>query len=92
MAKGAQFVRLHTSGDFFIQTDCGTGYQLDVLYFLNVVKLAIQNPNVTFWTYCHDVSKLVEFGFDYLNGSLPSNLHTTASVDSDAAREYAKSH
>lgn len=91
LEKGVKYVRLHTSGDFFTSDSAG-GYELDLFYWLDVLRFAKSNPDVTVWTYCHDVSKIVEAGFDYLNGSIPANLHITASVDSNEAKVYAKSY
>lgn len=81
LEKGAKFVRLHTSGDFFIPDGDG-GYMLDLVYWTAILQFARANPDVTIWTYCHDISKIVEFGFSYKAGNIPENLHIVASIDS----------
>ncbi|MFM9469849.1 hypothetical protein ACKI1K_44820, partial [Streptomyces scabiei] len=68
---GAKFVRLHTSGDFFMPDGQGS-YILDLAYWTAIVNLAKENPDVTIWTYCHDVSKFVDFDISYAKGNIPS--------------------
>lgn len=84
--RGVEFVRLHTSGDFFIDGD------LDVAYFEEVLEFAFNNPKMVIWSYCHDVAKLIAKGYSYKNKSFPSNFHLLASVDSLEERTFVKSH
>jgi len=88
LEKGATFVRLHTSGDFF--KTCDNGYELDTEYLDSVIDFARNNPTVTFWTYCHDVSKLIDSGYTYSGNSFPKNLHITASCDDIESVNEAK--
>jgi hypothetical protein len=90
LEKGANYVRLHTSGDFFKQQN--DTYVLDTEYLNSVIEFARANPSVTFWTYTHDVKKLIEAGYSYVLGSFPDNLHITASSDSLDIMDYALSH
>jgi hypothetical protein len=90
LEKGANYVRLHTSGDFFKQLD--NTYVLDKEYLDSVIDFARQNPKVLFWTYTHDVIKLIEAGYSYNNNSFPDNLHITASCDSNDVMDYAIQH
>ena len=75
LEKGAQFVRLHTSGDFFVNDE------LDTEYFEEVVAWCKKHPKITVWTYCHNVIKIVEAGYAYSFGNMPKNLFIVASVD-----------
>lgn len=89
-AKGAKLVRLHTSGDFFKSAE--GGYVLDTEYLDAVVEWCRQNPDVTVWTYTHDVSALIDHGYTYAVGAFPDNLHIVASSDTLAVRDLAKAH
>jgi hypothetical protein len=86
LVKGAKLVRLHTSGDFFDERG------LDVDYLRDVIDMCEKNPDVTTWTYTHDVKAFVDSGFSYAAGSFPANLHIVASVESHEEREFAKMH
>jgi hypothetical protein len=90
LIKGAKLVRLHTSGDFFMPDGNG-GHALDVSYLTEVIEWCRANPEVTVWTYTHDVRKLIEAGFSYTAGSFPDNLHIVASVETPIERTIAKS-
>jgi hypothetical protein len=87
LEKGAKFVRLHTSGDFF--TSLNGQLALDTEYLDEVIAFAKQNPDVVFWTYCHNPKILIEAGYTYKNGSFPTNLHITASCDTDVEKYIA---
>jgi hypothetical protein len=88
-SKGARLVRLHTSGDFF--TSDGNGvHALDVPYLTEVIEWCKQNPDVTVWTYTHDVRCMIAAGFSYAKGSFPENLHIVASVETPIERKIAK--
>lgn len=88
ISKGMKYVRLHTSGDFFTSDGQG-GYILDLVYWRAVLQFANENPDVTIWTYCHDVTKIVEFGFSYKDGNIPANLHIVASIDKREQHQFA---
>lgn len=88
--KGAKLVRLHTSGDFFVPDGQG-GYMLDTDYLNEIIDWCRANPDVTVWTYTHDVRKLIGAGFSYAAGSFPKNLHIVASVETPIERTIAKS-
>lgn len=87
LEKGAKHVRLHTSGDFFTNSN-GT-LVLDTEYLDSIIEFAKQNPDVIFWTYCHDTKMMIEAGYTYNNGSFPANLHITASCDTDVDKFLA---
>ena len=90
LEKGAKFVRLHTSGDFFTTGD--TGHILDEPYLNEVVDWTKTNSGVTVWTYCHDTKKLIEAGFTYKNGKFSPNLHIVASCDTIEDKDLATAH
>jgi hypothetical protein len=89
LLKGSKLVRLHTSGDFFTADDNG-GHQLDVPYLSKIVEWCRNNPDVTVWTYTHDVRKLIDAGFSYKAKAFPSNLHIVASVETPTEQLIAK--
>ena len=91
LLKGSKLVRLHTSGDFFTADDQG-GHKLDTDYLTEVIDWCKANPEITVWTYTHDVQKLIDAGFSYSENSFPKNLHIVASVESTEERTMAKSH
>lgn len=91
LLKGASFIRLHTSGDFFMPDGLG-GYMLDREYLDMHIAWARKHSHVLIWTYTHDVRKLIEAGYSYVNGSFPENLHIVASCDTLADKAYAISH
>jgi hypothetical protein len=68
------------------------GYMLDIPYWTELMQVVKASPNVVFWTYCHDVHKLVEFGISYAQGTIPKNLHILASCHDLNEREAAKAH
>jgi uncharacterized protein YciI len=90
-AKGAKLVRLHTSGDFFMPDGRG-GHALDVDYLKEVIAWCRTNPDITVWTYTHDVRMLIEAGFSYTSKSFPDNLHIVASVETLIERTIAKAY
>lgn len=89
--KGATFVRLHTSGDFF-KPDGRGGYTLDREYLDRHIEWAKAHPEVTIWTYTHDVRCFVENGYSYRAGSFPANFHIVASCDTLADKVFAMEH
>ena len=91
LEKGSKFFRLHTSGDFFTTGENGE-HTLETSYLMEVIEWCKANPDVTAWTYTHDVRKMIEAGFSYSENSFPSNLHIVASVESTEERMMAKSH
>lgn len=79
LEKGVKLIRLHTSGDFFRPGE--TGHELDQPYLDQVIQFSRDNPEVTVYTYTHDVKKLIDSGYSYTNQSFPENLHIVASCD-----------
>lgn len=88
VSRGAKLVRLQTSGDIFKQD--GDGYALDAEYLDAVIAFCKRHPDVTVWTYTHDVRELVAKGYTYAAGSFPENLHIVASCDTLIERTIAK--
>ena len=88
--KGAKFVRLHTSGDFYKGENGAT--VLDSDYLSEVVAWSRDHADVTVWTYTHDISKFVEKEFTYKVGAFSNNLHIVASCDSIEEKNLANSH
>lgn len=87
--KGAKLARLHTSGDFYLPDGNG-GYVLDSEYLDTVVEWCRNNPDVTVWTYTHDVRVFIAEGYTYKAGAFPSNLHIVASTDTVVDMHFAK--
>lgn len=90
LEKGAKWVRLHTSGDFF--RTGANGFELDTEYLDDVIRFAKENPDVTVWSYCHSTKHLIDAGYTYAKGAFPNNLHITASCDSDVDKYIAIEH
>jgi hypothetical protein len=91
LEKGAKYIRLHTSGDFFC-AGRNDSYVLNVPYLRSVVEWVKVQSEVTVWTYTHDVSKLIDEGYSYKNGSFSENLHIVASCDTIEGKDLATSH
>lgn len=91
-AKRAKFVRLHTSGDWFKRDRMARlGYSLDWEYFRDVRDWALANPDVTIWTYCHDIVTFLQgWAKHECHTDLPRNFHIVASCDTLEQRAYAK--
>lgn len=85
ISKGAKFVRLHTSGDFYTEGN------LDVEYLKSIVDWSRENSDVTIWTYTHDVNQFVKENFTYNNDSFSKNLYIVASCDSIEEKALANS-
>jgi hypothetical protein len=80
LLKGAELIRLHTTGDFFKpNADAVKGYSLDLDYWADVLQFAIDNPHVTIYTYTHDIQELVDNGIH--GDNLPANFKIVASCD-----------
>lgn len=92
--KGARYVRLHTTGDWFkFDPDAPLGYSLDWEYFRDVRDWALANPHVQIWTYCHDIKTfLMGWAQHECHADLPRNLTIVASCDTEEDRAYAKKH
>lgn len=94
LSKGATLVRLHTTGDFFKQDPSAPrGYTLDWEYFRDIRDLALANPRVEIYTYCHDLRTLLwGWAQHELLADLPRNFTIVASVDNLEDRAWAKKH
>jgi hypothetical protein len=90
--KGAKLARLHTSGDLFkADSNSPDGYELDFEYINEVIRYCNENPDLTIWTYTHDVAKLIRHGYTYVDEKrLPKNLHIVASVETPVQQHIAK--
>lgn len=76
LEKGAKFIRLHTSGDFYVND------QLDEDYVNSVIDWSKEHEDVTLWTYTHDIRKFIDKNLTYEKEEIPENLHIVASCDS----------
>ena len=91
LLKGAELIRLHTTGDFFKpNADTVKGYSLDLEYWTDVLQFAIDNPQVTIYTYTHDIQELVDNGIH--GDNLPANFKIVASCDTPVQSYVAKAH
>lgn len=96
--KQAEYVRVHTSGDFFKYSVTHThthkrSYCVDTQYVSDLMRWCSDNPKKKVWTYCHDIMAFVEdTGLSYKENNIPKNFWIVASCDTQEQKEFALFH